>query len=127
MSSEFGSKTEDNLVIDPLEEIFLRRLGNQSVDISERVLFISETIIRRDDDIALVLLGSIVLVLDGEIDIVVLQVVFMGELVAAQNMELLAVDGQLSVRVEVLRGHVFLLVHLTRLVEGELLVQFLSF
>lgn len=127
MSSELGSKTEYDLVIDPLEEIFLGRLGDQSVDIPEGVLFISETIVRRDDDIALVLLRSIVLVLHGEVDVVILQVVFMGELVAAQNKELLAVDGQLSVRVEVLRGHVFLLVHLTRLVEGELLVQFLSF
>lgn len=127
MGSELGCETEDDLVVDPLEEVFLGRLGDESVDVAEGVLFISEAVVGRDDDVAGVLLGSLVLVLDGEVHVVVLQVVVVGELVAAQDEELLAVDGQLSVGVEVPGGHVFLLVHLPRLVEGELLVQFLSF
>jgi hypothetical protein len=54
------------------------------------------------------------------------QIVLMGELVTTEDLELFAVYSQTGARAEVLGSHVFLLIHLTRLIEGKLLMQLLS-
>lgn len=50
-SSEVSIEAEADLLVYPLEEVLLGRLGDQSEDIAEGVLFGADAIVRRDDDV----------------------------------------------------------------------------
>lgn len=50
-SSENCVETKADLLIDPLEEVLLGRLGNQSEDISKGILFRADAVVWWDDDV----------------------------------------------------------------------------
>jgi hypothetical protein len=54
--TEFSAETQNDLVVHPLKEVFLRRLGHQAVHISKGILLITKSIIRRDNDVFLIFL-----------------------------------------------------------------------
>ena len=54
--TEFSAETQNDLVVHPLEEVFLGRLGHQTVHISKGILLITESIIRRDNYVFLIFL-----------------------------------------------------------------------
>ena len=69
----------------------------------------------------------VAVVFHWEVDVQVIQQVVVSELVAGQNLKLFPVDGQKAIGLEVSRGDVVLLVHLTGLIQRKLLVEFLPF
>lgn len=52
-ASEDGIEAEADLLVDPLEEVLLGWLGDQAEDVSERVLFGADSVMRRDDDVCI--------------------------------------------------------------------------
>ena len=52
-SIELRSESETNLLVDPLEEVFSWRLRDEPIYIAQRVLLISEPIVRRDDNVCI--------------------------------------------------------------------------
>jgi hypothetical protein len=48
---EVGVEAEADLLVHPLEEVLLGRLGDQSEDVAEGVLFGADAVVRRDDDV----------------------------------------------------------------------------
>lgn len=44
-------EAEADLLVDPLEEVLLGRLGDQSEDVAQRVLLRADAVVRRDDDV----------------------------------------------------------------------------
>ena len=48
---EHSIKPQLDLLINPLEERFLRWFGDQSVDVSKRIFFWADSVVRRDDDV----------------------------------------------------------------------------
>lgn len=125
--AEFGAETEDNLIVHPFKKVLLRGLRHQTVNVPERVLFIAETVVRRNDDIGLLEHHGLVIVTHWELDIMVLLVKIISELVHTEDSEVLAVNMHDTVGLEVHRSEEVFLVDLARLVQGELLVHFLSF
>ena len=43
---EFGQESDISLVVHPLEVVLLGTLGQQTVDMTQRVFFVTETIVR---------------------------------------------------------------------------------
>lgn len=79
--AEFSAEAQDDLVIHPFEEVFLGRLGDQAVHISQGVLFIPESIIRRNDDIGFFEHNRLVVISHRELDVMVILVIIISELV----------------------------------------------
>ena len=71
-SVESSLKFQAVLVVHPLEVILLGWLGDQSVDISKRVFFITEAVVRRDLTISFISIRLRVDGANGEIDAVFL-------------------------------------------------------
>lgn len=51
VSVQSGSESQLHLIVHPFEVVLLGRLRHQSVHIAKRVFFISESIVRRNNDI----------------------------------------------------------------------------
>lgn len=52
-AGEDGIEAEADLLVDPLEEVLLGRLGDEAEDIAKRILFGADSVVRRDDDVCI--------------------------------------------------------------------------
>lgn len=50
-AGEDGVEAQADLLVDPLEEVLLGRLGDEAEDVAERVLLRADAVVRRDDDV----------------------------------------------------------------------------
>lgn len=123
---EFGQESDISLVVHPLEVVLLGTLGQQTVDMTQRVFFVTETIVRGN------LLGRILLglglgnITNGIVITILFHVVLMGEGITSQNVELSAIEVQVFIRSDLKRSDKFFGYALSWLIKIELLGELLS-
>lgn len=92
---EFCGKSKADLLVDPLEEVFLRWLWHQLVNVAQRVLLRADSVMGRYDDSWLALsMGLMSIQVVRLVDAELFGIVISGGLVASLQKVALAKDNQ---------------------------------